>query len=98
MDPQTPIKIVQSGSQLRLSGSVITLIDGFELGSVTLGKVTNKTAVVLAQVTMGKHVNIFASGEVKFDVTLEVPEKLERVQVVVNGAYDATFDVTHEDI
>ncbi|MBA44896.1 MAG: hypothetical protein CMF62_12975 [Magnetococcales bacterium] len=94
IEPKT-LSIVQTGNQLRIHGSVITLIDGFELDSVKLGKVANGTAIVLAQVNKRDRVNIFSSGEIKFDVTFEVPEKLTHVQIVVNAQFDATLEVTH---
>lgn len=94
VEPKT-LSIIQTGSTLRIHGSVVTLIDGFELNTVKLSNITNGTAVVFAEVSRGKHMNIFSSGEIAFDVSFEVPEKLRNVKIVVNGAYDVTLEVTH---
>lgn len=88
------LKVVQTGTKLRISGTVTTVIDGFELVSVQQGKVEGKVVHILATVQQRSRVNIFSTGQIDLDHTFDVPENMAQVHILVNGQFEAYLDIT----
>ena len=87
------LKVVQTGTKLRITGTITTVIDGFELTMVQQGKIADQVVHILATVKQRDRVNIFSDGLIELDYTFDVPENMKEVHILVNSQFEAYFDI-----